>query len=71
MSATERGLDGTVELVLPLGPLVVYDVRLSDGTTLKVTAGRGAGVTPHGPGAPVRVGLAPGAPASVFADERP
>ena len=71
VGAAERGLDATIELVLPLGPLVVYDVVLSDGTALKVTAGRGVGLTPHGPGARVRVGLAPGAPAPVFADGRP
>ena len=62
------GLDATIELVLPLGPLVVYDVVLADGTTLKVTTSRGTGVTSHAPGDGVRVALAPGAPASVFAE---
>ena len=71
LGAADRGLDAVIQLVLPLGPLVVYDVVLTDGTALKVTAARGVGATPHGPGAKVRVGLAPGAPASVFADERP
>jgi putative spermidine/putrescine transport system ATP-binding protein len=65
---TSPGLDAEIELVLPLGPLVVYDVVLSDGTTLKVTTSRGAGVTPHAPGDVVRVALAPGAPVSVFAE---
>ena len=60
------GLDATIELVLPLGPLVIYDVVLSDGTTLKVTTSRSA-ATSHAPGDVVRVGLAPGAPVSVFA----
>jgi len=50
------------------GPLVVYDVALSDGTTLKVTTSRGAGVMPHAPGDVVRVALAPGALVSVFAE---
>ena len=68
VGAADRGLDATIELVLPLGPLVVYDVVLTDGTALKVTAARGVGAAPHGPGAKVRVGLAPGAPASIFAD---
>jgi putative spermidine/putrescine transport system ATP-binding protein len=62
------GLDAKIELVLPLGPLVVYDVVLSDGTTLKVTTSRGAGVTSHAPGDVVRVALVPGAPTSVFAE---
>jgi putative spermidine/putrescine transport system ATP-binding protein len=68
VDAADRGLDATIELVLPLGPLVVYDVLLTDGTALKVTAARGVGATAHGPGAKVRIGLAPGVPASVFAD---
>jgi len=62
------GLDAKIELVLPLGPLVVYDVVLGDGTTLKVTTSRGAGVTSHEPGDVVRVALVPGAPVSVFAE---
>jgi putative spermidine/putrescine transport system ATP-binding protein len=62
------GLDATIELVLPLGPLVVYDVVLSDGTTLKVTTSRGAGVMAYAPGDVVRVALAAGAPVSVFAE---
>src|SRR5436190_5353500 len=65
VAGDEPGLEATIELVLPLGPLVVYDVRLRDGTALKVTAGRGVGASPHGPGDAVRVGLAPGAPASL------
>jgi len=67
VTPTSAGIDGKIELILPLGPLVVYDVVLSDGTTLKVTTSRGAGVTAHAPGDVVRVALAPGAPVSVFA----
>ena len=62
------GLDATIELVLPLGPLVIYDVVLRDGTTVKVTTSRGVGVTSHAPGDSVRVGLAAGAPVAVFAE---
>jgi putative spermidine/putrescine transport system ATP-binding protein len=61
----EPGLDGTIELVLPLGPLVVYDVVLSDGTTLKVTSPRGAAA--RTPGDRVRVALARGTVVPVFA----
>jgi putative spermidine/putrescine transport system ATP-binding protein len=61
------GLDAHVELVLPLGPSVVYDVVLSDGTPIKVTTVRTGGVERHAPGDAVRVGLVPDAPASVFA----
>jgi len=60
----EPGIDGRIELVLPLGPLVVYDVILADGTTLKVTSARGA--TSRAPGDRVRVALAAGSPVSVF-----
>jgi putative spermidine/putrescine transport system ATP-binding protein len=66
VDASSAGLDAKVELVLPLGPLVVYDVVLADGTTLKVTVSRGAGATSHAPGDVVRLALAPGAPVSVF-----
>jgi len=62
------GLEATIELVLPLGPLVIYDVVLTDGTTVKVTTSRGVGVTSHVPGDAVRVGLATGAPVAVFAE---
>ena len=61
-------LDAQIELVLPLGSVVVYDVVLTDGTALKVTTPRGAGVMPHAPGDAVRVALASGAPVSVFAE---
>jgi putative spermidine/putrescine transport system ATP-binding protein len=66
VDAAGAGLDGKIELVLPLGPLVVYDVVLGDGTTLKVSTSRGAGITPYAPGDVVRVGVVPGTPASVF-----
>ena len=67
VDTTASGLDARIELVLPLGPLVVYDVVLGDGTALKVTTGRGTGIAPHAPGDVVRIGLADGAPVSVFA----
>jgi putative spermidine/putrescine transport system ATP-binding protein len=60
------GLEARIELVMPLGPLVIHDVVLSDGTTLKVTTSRGPGAGSHAPGDAVRIGLAPGAPVSVF-----
>src|SRR5262249_22709177 len=60
----ELGLDGRIELVLPLGPLVVYDVLLGDGTTLKVTSARGTAA--RAPGDRVRVALAGGTVVPVF-----
>src|SRR5439155_23451266 len=40
VSRSEPGLSAHVELVLPLGPSVVYDVVLGDGTPVKVPTGR-------------------------------
>jgi putative spermidine/putrescine transport system ATP-binding protein len=62
---TETGLAATVEMVLPLGPSVVYELRLADGTPLKLTAARSGSVR-HASGDPVHVRLADGAPAAVF-----
>jgi putative spermidine/putrescine transport system ATP-binding protein len=64
VDAPAAGLDARIELVLPLGPLVVYDVVLGDGTTLKVTSARGD--ASRAPGDRVRVAVAAGAPVSVF-----
>jgi putative spermidine/putrescine transport system ATP-binding protein len=61
----DQGLDGHVELVLPLGPSVIYDVLLADGTPVKVTVGRSGGER-HAPGDAVRIALAPDAPVSMF-----
>jgi len=66
VDGSEAGLDARIELVLPLGPLVVYDVVLTDGTTLKVTSARGT--ASRVPGDRVRVALAAGTPVSVFAE---
>jgi putative spermidine/putrescine transport system ATP-binding protein len=68
VAPAEPGLPGIVELVLPRGPSVVYDVVLDSGTPVKVTAGRLAGGGRLEPGAPVRLGLQPGAPVCVFPD---
>jgi putative spermidine/putrescine transport system ATP-binding protein len=67
VSDGEPGLNAHVELVLPLGPAVIYDVVLEDGTPVKVTTGR-MGRVRHGPGEAVRIGLVPHAPVSVFAE---
>jgi putative spermidine/putrescine transport system ATP-binding protein len=68
VAPSEPGLPGIVELVLPRGPSVVFDVVLDGGTTVKVTAGRIAGGARPDTGAPVRLGLVTGAPVSVFPD---
>jgi putative spermidine/putrescine transport system ATP-binding protein len=60
------GLEARVSMVLPLGPSVVYDLALSDGSPLKLSAARGGAAPVHAPGDRVRVRLAPQAPVSVF-----
>ncbi len=60
------GLPATVRMVLPLGPIVVHELALADGTPIKVTTVRtGSGVR-LAPGTAVRVGLAHDAAVAVF-----
>jgi putative spermidine/putrescine transport system ATP-binding protein len=47
------GLQGRVELSFPLGATVVHDVRLRDGTAIKVSEMRQSGATPRQPGSEV------------------
>ena len=56
-----------VEMVLPLGPSVVYDLRLADGAEIKLTAARSSGAQGHAIGEAVSLRLAEGAPVAVFA----
>ena len=65
VDASSDGLAATVRMVLPLGPAVVYELTLADGTPIKITAERAGGAR-HQPGDTVCLGLAPGAPLSVF-----
>jgi putative spermidine/putrescine transport system ATP-binding protein len=61
-----EGLAARVNMVLPLGPSVVYEIALADGTPLKLVAARGGEQPQHGAGDMVRVRVAPQAPVSVF-----
>jgi putative spermidine/putrescine transport system ATP-binding protein len=51
----DQGIAGVVEMGLPLGPTVVHEVRVSDGTAIRVSEPRieRAAILP--PGAPVRL----------------
>ncbi|AIB14949.1 spermidine/putrescine ABC transporter ATPase (plasmid) [Azospirillum argentinense] len=53
--AAPQQIAGTVELALPLGPVVVYEVRTADGGQVKVTEPRVAGAALRAPGTPVRL----------------
>lgn len=59
-------LDAKVEMVLPIGPSLVYELRLSGGNTIKVTQPRTHDTPRFEIGQHVGVTLRPGSPAGVF-----
>ncbi len=65
--AGEGAISATLEMVLPLGPSVVYELVLGDGTQVKLTAGRSGTGQRCGIGDTVWLRLAEDAPVSVFA----
>jgi putative spermidine/putrescine transport system ATP-binding protein len=62
----EQGLDAQVEMVLPIGPSLVYELRLAGGNTIKVTQPRNHDMPRFEVGQQVGVTLRPGSPAGVF-----
>jgi putative spermidine/putrescine transport system ATP-binding protein len=60
------GLPATVRMVLPLGPTVVHELELADGTPIKVTTVRTGSGARLQPGSAVRVGLGAEAAVAVF-----
>lgn len=64
----EAGVNARIEMVLPLGSSIVYQLTLKDGAQIKVACTRTDGRTHHASGEAVRIGLTPSAPASVFED---
>jgi putative spermidine/putrescine transport system ATP-binding protein len=72
LSITTPGIDAvpaTVAMVLPLGPSLVYELRLADGGALKATLPRHEGAQRFEPGQAIGLQLRPGAPAAVFLPE--
>ncbi len=63
----DAGVPATVRMILPLGPSVVYELELADGTPLKLTTERGAQAGRHQPGTAVKLAVNAGAPLTVFA----
>jgi putative spermidine/putrescine transport system ATP-binding protein len=55
VSGDAPGLRGHVEMSFPLGSTVVHDVRLSDGTAIKISEMRQSGATTRAPGTEVRI----------------
>ncbi len=60
-------LSATVEMVLPLGPSLVYELLLANGSAIKVTQPRNAEQPRYAAGDRVGVSLRAGSPAGVFA----
>jgi len=58
-------LPATVVLAMPIGPTLLIDLALADGTTVKLTQPRTNGTLPE-PGASVALRMRPGAPICVF-----
>ena len=63
----DDALPATVEMVLPLGPSLVYELSMANGSTVKVTQQRNAELHRYAAGDHVGVRLRPGSPAGVFA----
>ena len=65
------GLDGTVEIGLPLGSTIVHEIRVAGGRGIKISEPRAPGAVPRSPG--TRVRIRPVAPdvVSVFTEARP
>jgi putative spermidine/putrescine transport system ATP-binding protein len=61
------GLQGTIELSLPLGPQIVHDIRLADGQELKIVESRSRDAQLHRPGSVIHLALAEGAVPNAFA----
>jgi len=70
-STTTEGLPGTIELSLPLGPQIVHEVRLTDGSGLKVFESRSHGAGLHAPGHEVFLQLAEGAALNAYPSPQP
>jgi putative spermidine/putrescine transport system ATP-binding protein len=66
-AAGESALPARVEMVLPLGPSIVYELLLADGTQVKLAAPRSGPEQRHSVGDAVWLRLAEGASVGVFA----
>jgi len=66
-AAGEGAIAAKVEMALPLGPAVVYELQLADGTQIKLTEGRSSSSERRAIGEEVWLHLADAAPVAVFA----
>jgi putative spermidine/putrescine transport system ATP-binding protein len=65
------GLRGNVEMSFPLGATVVHDVRLSDGTAVKVSEMRQSGATTRAPGTEVHIRPGRTETVAIFSTKKP
>src|SRR5262249_7159627 len=65
-SAGDDALAGTVKMVMPLGPQVVYDVEIPGGTSIKISQSREAGAALLESGSIVHVAPTSAAKCHVF-----
>jgi putative spermidine/putrescine transport system ATP-binding protein len=68
LDASGDGLAGELALSLPQGPHVLQELRLADGTDLKVVQSRAEGGPAPVPGSAVRARLRPGQRANAYAN---
>ena len=61
------GLDGTVEIGLPLGSTIVHEIRTANGQAIKISEPRAPGTAPRPSGTPVRFGPVARDVVSIFA----
>jgi putative spermidine/putrescine transport system ATP-binding protein len=61
-----EGIPGTVEMGLPLGAVIVHEVRSADGRSFKISEPRSAGMEPRAAGTPVRVSAIAPEAVSIF-----
>ena len=62
----QPGIAARIEIILPLGPSIVYQLALAGGEQVKVTRDRGASSPRYSVGDEVRLAITPAAPVSVF-----
>jgi putative spermidine/putrescine transport system ATP-binding protein len=53
--ADSHGIAGTVEMGLPLGAMIVHEIRTADGQAVKITEPRSSGTEPRSAGTAVRI----------------
>ena len=64
-------LAGTVKMVMPLGPQVIYDVEIADGTAVKISQSRDAGARQFETGSTIHFAPASAASCHIFPAQTP